>query len=86
MMNGTSMSCPNVTGVIACLLSALKDARTSPFLTRLILENTAILPKNDCNSDAKLSYGHGLFVFVCFNKSENQLVHSNGQLVIYNSS
>ncbi|VDO17787.1 unnamed protein product [Brugia timori] len=48
LMNGTSMSSPNVTGTVACLLSALKaqSISWSPYLIRLALENTARLPKD----------------------------------------
>uniref|UniRef100_A0A0N5AND1 Tripeptidyl-peptidase 2 n=1 Tax=Syphacia muris TaxID=451379 RepID=A0A0N5AND1_9BILA len=58
LMNGTSMSAPNASGNIACLLSALKSSNleTSLFMVRLSLENTADKPK--CHNS--FAFGHGL--------------------------
>uniref|UniRef100_A0A1I8F0V4 Tripeptidyl-peptidase 2 n=1 Tax=Wuchereria bancrofti TaxID=6293 RepID=A0A1I8F0V4_WUCBA len=58
LMNGTSMSSPNVTGTVACLLSALKaqSISWSPYLIRLALENTARLPKDQ----NRFAVGNGL--------------------------
>ncbi|KAM3727921.1 Tripeptidyl-peptidase [Dirofilaria immitis] len=58
LMNGTSMSSPNVTGTVACLLSALKAQNIlwSPYLVRLALENTARLPKDQ----NRFAVGNGL--------------------------
>ncbi|KAH7695521.1 Subtilase family protein, partial [Aphelenchoides avenae] len=60
MMNGTSMSCPNATGTVACLLSALQRSgiSISPYRIRLALENTAKPPTTgDC---MPFSVGYGL--------------------------
>ncbi|KAL3990463.1 Tripeptidyl peptidase II family protein [Acanthocheilonema viteae] len=58
LMNGTSMSSPNVTGTVACLLSALRaqNISWSPYLIRLALENTARLPKDQ----NRFAVGNGL--------------------------
>ena len=42
LMNGTSMSCPNATGAMACLLSALKaqGIAYTPHAVKRALENT----------------------------------------------
>uniref|UniRef100_A0A915C9N7 Tripeptidyl-peptidase 2 n=1 Tax=Parascaris univalens TaxID=6257 RepID=A0A915C9N7_PARUN len=58
LMNGTSMSAPNATGTVACLLSALKANGIvwSPFIIRLALENTAKFPFEQSH----FALGHGL--------------------------
>ncbi|VDM98208.1 unnamed protein product [Thelazia callipaeda] len=58
LMNGTSMSSPNVTGTVACLLSGLKaqNIAWSPYFIRLSLENTARLLKDQ----SRFAIGNGL--------------------------
>ncbi|WKY15571.1 hypothetical protein Q1695_000781 [Nippostrongylus brasiliensis] len=58
MMNGTSMSSPNATGAIACLLSKLLADKTewSPYRIRLAMENTARKFENE----EAFGSGHGL--------------------------
>uniref|UniRef100_A0A915PW83 Tripeptidyl-peptidase 2 n=1 Tax=Setaria digitata TaxID=48799 RepID=A0A915PW83_9BILA len=58
LMNGTSMSSPNVTGTVACLLSSLRAQNIpwSPYLIRLALENTARVPKDQ----SRFAVGSGL--------------------------
>jgi tripeptidyl-peptidase-2 len=58
LMNGTSMAAPNVTGNLACLVSAMKqnDIPISPYRVKLACENSAHLPIN-CS---KLDAGQGL--------------------------
>ncbi|KAE9552976.1 hypothetical protein FO519_003813 [Halicephalobus sp. NKZ332] len=60
LMNGTSMSSPNATGAIACLLSAMKSENIpiSPVRVKLILENSAKVPEDGYHSS--FSLGHGL--------------------------
>ncbi|KAI1720264.1 subtilase family domain-containing protein [Ditylenchus destructor] len=62
LMNGTSMSSPNVTGTTACLLSALKENSIpiSPFRLRLALENTAMQKSVEPNGAATLTIGYGI--------------------------
>uniref|UniRef100_A0A914P6B5 Peptidase S8/S53 domain-containing protein n=1 Tax=Panagrolaimus davidi TaxID=227884 RepID=A0A914P6B5_9BILA len=57
-VHGTSVATPNVTGSIACLLSALKanSVLYSPATIRLALSNTAYLP----NGRNKLEFGEGI--------------------------
>jgi len=58
LMNGTSMSSPNVAGCVALLLSALKAQNIpySPYSIRRSLENTALkVPNYD-----PFTHGHGL--------------------------
>jgi tripeptidyl-peptidase-2 len=67
LMNGTSMSSPNVAGCVALLLSGLKAQNIpfSPFSIRRSLENTAL---KTANYDP-LTHGHGLiqvYIFLAF--------------------
>ncbi|KAK6024016.1 hypothetical protein OSTOST_10183 [Ostertagia ostertagi] len=58
MMNGTSMSSPNTTGAIACMLSKLRseNIQWTPYRVRLALENTAA---GNANEEA-FGGGYGL--------------------------
>ena len=60
LMNGTSMSSPNATGTVACLLSAMKAEKIpiSPLKVKLILENSAKIPEDGYHSS--FSLGHGI--------------------------
>uniref|UniRef100_A0A915CJZ7 Tripeptidyl-peptidase 2 n=1 Tax=Parascaris univalens TaxID=6257 RepID=A0A915CJZ7_PARUN len=77
LMNGTSMSAPNATGTVACLLSALKANGIvwSPFIIRLALENTAKFPFEQSH----FALGHGLLqvesAFEYMQKNANHISH-----------
>ncbi|VDM41821.1 unnamed protein product [Toxocara canis] len=77
LMNGTSMSAPNATGTVACLLSALKanGIAWSPFMVRLALENTAKFPPEQSH----FAVGHGLVqiesAFEYMQKNSEQITH-----------
>uniref|UniRef100_F1KRN9 Tripeptidyl-peptidase 2 n=1 Tax=Ascaris suum TaxID=6253 RepID=F1KRN9_ASCSU len=77
LMNGTSMSAPNATGTVACLLSALKANGIvwSPFIVRLALENTAKFP----SEQSHFALGHGLLqvesAFEYMQKNANHISH-----------
>uniref|UniRef100_A0AC34QRZ7 Peptidase S8/S53 domain-containing protein n=1 Tax=Panagrolaimus sp. JU765 TaxID=591449 RepID=A0AC34QRZ7_9BILA len=60
LMNGTSMSSPNATGSIACLLSAMKKQKydISPLRVKLLLENSAKIPNDGYYST--LCMGRGI--------------------------
>ncbi|KAJ1353153.1 hypothetical protein KIN20_009722 [Parelaphostrongylus tenuis] len=49
MMNGTSMSAPNASGAIACMLSKIRadGSDWTPFRVRQALESTAVMPPNE---------------------------------------
>ncbi|KAK6033902.1 peptidase, S8/S53 family [Cooperia oncophora] len=58
MMNGTSMSSPNASGAIACMLSKLRSDSIpwTPYRVRIALENTAASNANE----ESFGGGHGL--------------------------
>ncbi|KAI6174091.1 Tripeptidyl-peptidase 2 [Aphelenchoides besseyi] len=60
LMNGTSMSSPNVTGNTALLISAMKQNMipVSPFRLHFGLNNSALIPEN--LDLCKLDIGHGI--------------------------
>ncbi|CAD5234905.1 unnamed protein product [Bursaphelenchus xylophilus] len=60
LMNGTSMSSPNATGNVACLMSALKANQIpiSPYRIRIGLENSALFPET--SDITPLDVGSGL--------------------------
>ncbi|KHJ99610.1 peptidase, S8/S53 family [Oesophagostomum dentatum] len=64
VMNGTSMSSPNVAGAVACLLSKLRadNIEWSAFLVRLALENTA--KKEFCEARDLFATGNGVIQVV----------------------
>uniref|UniRef100_A0AC35GQA5 Peptidase S8/S53 domain-containing protein n=1 Tax=Panagrolaimus sp. PS1159 TaxID=55785 RepID=A0AC35GQA5_9BILA len=59
VMAGTSMSAPNATGNIACLLSALKSESVpiSPFRIKLGLTNSAMMPEDGSHHPFSLGAG-----------------------------
>ena len=64
LMNGTSMSSPNVAGCVCLLLSGLKarNIAYSPFSVRRSIENTALKVQNY----EAFTHGHGLIQVFMF--------------------